>query len=74
MAIHKSVLMEVSEDCERLSLMDGSEWEVSPGDMSTACTWIPTAEIIVKPVHTGSGYDHELTNMTVRVSVKARRV
>ncbi len=74
MAKHKSVLMEVSEDCERLSLMDGSEWEVSPGDMSTACTWIPTAEIIVKPIHTGSGYDHELTNMTVRVSVKARRV
>ncbi len=74
MAKHKSVLMEVSVDCERLSLLDGSEWEVSPGDMSTACTWIPMAEIIVKPVHTGSGYDHELTNMTVRVSVKARRV
>lgn len=41
------MLIEVSDDCERLILDDGSQWSVQPGDMPTICTWLPTSDISI---------------------------
>ena len=67
----RNTLIEVSADCSRLSLLDGSTWEVNPGDMPTVATWIPTAELEIK--RSGSGlYSHKVTNLEIDVDIRAR--
>jgi len=41
-------LMEVMNDGQQLKMLDGSIWDINPGDMSIVCTWIPTANIKIK--------------------------
>ena len=63
-------LVEVRNDGEILSMMDGSEWMVEVGDMPTVCTWIPTANIKID--ETSSGY--AITNLEIGVSIRASKV
>lgn len=66
----ETTLMEVKNDGEILSMMDGSEWMVEAGDTPTVCTWIPTASIKIE--ETPSGYT--ITNLEIDVSVRASKV
>jgi len=68
-----AMLNEVINDGQNVSLMDGSIWEINPGDMPTVCTWIPTAEIEVS-ASDDSVFDHTLTNKSIGVSVTAMRL
>lgn len=67
------ILNEVINDGEKISLMDGSIWQINPGDMPTVCTWIPTAEIEVS-ASDDTVFDHTLTNKNIGVSVIAMRL
>ena len=67
------MLMEVSEDCERLTLDDGSQWGVEPGGTPTVSTWLPTSTIIVSLADSASAWPYELTNAGEDVSVRAMR-
>jgi len=53
--------------------MDGSVWEINPGDMPTVCTWIPTAEIeIIK--EDDSIYPYKLINKEIDVEIRAYKI
>lgn len=67
------MLNEVINDGEKISLMDGSIWQINPGDMPTVCTWIPTAEIEISS-NDDSTFDHTLTNKNINVSVNAMKL
>ena len=67
------MLNEVINDGEKISLMDGSIWQINPGDMPTVCTWIPTAEIEMSS-NDDSTFDHTLTNKNINVSVNAMKL
>ena len=40
-----ATLLEVKEDGDVLVLLDGRELQVNPGDIPTACLWLPTTEL-----------------------------
>jgi len=41
----EATLLEVEKDGEELVLLDGRRLMVNPGDIPTACIWLPTAEL-----------------------------
>ncbi len=57
------MLMGVSEDGTTLVFEDGSKWSVNPGDMPTACIWIPTAQLEVKRARGADLFSHEVVNV-----------
>lgn len=57
-----------------LRLMDGTTWLVSPGDLPTIATWIPTARIRVRQVEKPLDFNYELTNTNIGVSVHAMQI
>ena len=67
------MLNEIINSGEKISLMDGSIWQINPGDMPTVCTWIPTAEIEISS-NNDSSFDHTLTNKNINVSVNAMKL
>lgn len=67
------ILNEVINDGEKISLMDGSIWQINPSDMPIVCTWIPTAEIEVSSSD-DTVFDYTLTNKNIGVSVIAMRL
>lgn len=67
------MLNEVINDGEKISLMDGSIWQINPEDIPTVCTWIPTAEIEIS-TNDDSTFDHTLTNKNINVSVNAMKL
>lgn len=68
------MLNEIKKDGEIISLMDGSEYSVDPGDIPVCCTWIPTAKIKVKRINDGTIYNYKLTNKNIDVSVLAMKL
>ena len=64
-------LMEVDDDGEFLTMQDGSQWEVNPGDIPTVCTWLPMASIEAVTVDSDSLYPYELRNGDA--SIRARK-
>lgn len=56
---------------EKMVLMDGSVWSISPGDTPTACTWSPCAMINIQEMNTNDMYSYKLTNLSNGVSVYA---
>ena len=42
-----AALLDVENDGEIVVLLDGRRFLVEPGDMPTACTWSPTASILL---------------------------
>jgi hypothetical protein len=51
--MEKAVLLEVENTGEFLKLLDGRRLWVNPGDMPTACIWLPTTELEIS--ERGSG-------------------
>jgi hypothetical protein len=66
----ETILIEVKNDGEILSMMDGSEWMVEATDTPTVCTWIPTANIKID--RTSSGYT--ITNLEIDINVRASKI
>ena len=70
--VEEHMLIEVSDDFE-VKLDDGSQWNVTPEDMPTVCTWTPTATIRIRLVDLDSPWPYELLNTEEDVSVRASR-
>lgn len=41
----KALLLEVNLETGELITLEGERYLVNPGDLSTCCTWTPTAEL-----------------------------
>lgn len=72
MPTDQATLLEVSDDGETITLLDGSRWSVDPGDISTAIVWSPTAPVELEKVE-GATYTHLLTNQSNGSSVRINR-
>jgi hypothetical protein len=71
--VEEHMLIKVSVNSGTLKLDDGSRWSVTPGDMPTICTWIPTATIRIELIAPDSTWPYELTNTGIDISVRAMR-
>ena len=49
----RAMLLEVNLDTGELITLEGKKYLVNPGDLSTCCTWTPTAEL---DINEGKGY------------------
>lgn len=70
----ESMLIEVLDDGERITLLDGSEWYINPGDMPTVCTWIPTSELKITKIKTNDYFNYKITNESIDISVFAAKL
>ena len=68
------MLNEILNDGEKLTLMDGTTWQINPGDMPTVCTWIPTAEIEVIENDEDVVFNYILINRNINVSVRVMKL
>jgi hypothetical protein len=66
--------MEILDDGQRLQMDDGSIWMISPGDIPTVCTWIPTATVSIRESSGDRMFPYVLTNEGIDVSVNAMKV
>lgn len=70
----EQLLMTVGDDCEYMTLMDGSNWHINPDDILTVCAWIPATEIRIQFVDDRSMFPYALTNIRTRESVRAMKI
>ena len=47
----EGVLETVADEGMNLYLLDGTKWNINPGDISTVLTWVPGATIRIKIVN-----------------------
>ncbi len=66
----KRMLMGVNEAI--LVLDDESRCEVSPGDIPTICTWIPTATVEIHRTNSNAPYSYRVVNCEISVTVWER--
>lgn len=67
-------LLHVRDSGEKLILGDQSVWEVSPGDIPTACTWMPTARVRLIKESGSKVYLYKLTNEEIDETISVRPV
>ena len=63
----------VSDDGTTLEMLHGSRWDISPGDITTVCTWIPTTAIGVTCAAPDSLYPYKLQVIGTDIFVMAMR-
>jgi len=68
------LLDEVDTEKFTLSLLDGSVWDMNPGDISIACAWSPTARISVRENVNNETFNSSLTNLESNQIIKARKL
>ena len=51
-------------------LLDGSKWNINPGDIPTVCTWIPMDELHIEK----EDYNYKITNMTNDYTIYATKI
>jgi len=62
-------ILEIKEDGFEVSLMDGSNWSVNPGDSTKTICWYPTQRIKIKENSDGT---FTLTNLDTAAPDKVR--
>ena len=72
----KPTLMTLEElgDDVLIRLNDGSKWELAPGNVPTASTWLPSSRVTVRFVDEESKYQYEITHIAHGDSIKVRKV
>jgi hypothetical protein len=56
-----TTLMEVDDDGEWLEMIDGTRYQVTPGDSVTSILWLPTSEVEIVPSK-GDFWTHTITH------------
>ena len=65
------MLSEVENDGEILILMNDRRLRVNPGDMPTACTWTPTAELEITDSNCNEMFPVTVRNIGIEIEIKA---
>lgn len=68
----KRFLAEVAEDGAALIPDDGSRWDVSPGDAPTVITWMPTAELAIRPHRSNDPFAWQAVNREINITISLR--
>ena len=67
-------LDEVADDNETMTLLDGRELSINPGDYSIAICWSPTATLEITKAEDGRFFDiivrHKMTEQEIRARWK----
>ena len=71
--MHKTNLMAIQEDGQKLVMMDGTIWLINPDDIKKTFKWIPPCGILINEVNIKFEYDYSLTNTDEDITVTAQR-
>ena len=69
----QGILKAVANEGMNLFLLDGTKWDINPGDISTVLTWVPGATLRIATVNEESFYPYMLYHTGKGGSVKARK-
>ena len=69
----EGVFKAVADEGMNLFLLDGTKWDINPGDISTVLTWVPGATVRMTIVNEESFYPYMLYHTGTGDSVKARK-
>ncbi len=62
------------DDENMILLNDGSKWEVASESLLTASTWLPSSRVTVRLVDEEMKYQHKITRIVGKGSIRARKV
>jgi hypothetical protein len=63
----------IADEGMNLFLLDGTKWNINPGDISTVLTWAPGTTVRITIVNEESFYPYKLYHTGTGDSVKARK-
>ncbi|HUT43431.1 MAG TPA: hypothetical protein VMW95_03760 [Desulfobacterales bacterium] len=69
----EGVFKAVADEGMNLFLLDGTKWNINPGDISTVLTWVPGATLTIAIVIEESLYPYMLYHSGTGSSVRARK-
>jgi len=69
--MHRTHLMAVQEDGQKLVMMDGTIWMIHPDDIDKAIEWTPPCGIQINSTDVNSEYGYEIMNNDENIIVKA---
>ena len=69
----EGVIKAVADEGMNLFLLDGTKWNINPGDMSTVLTWVPGATVRITMLNEESFYPYTLYHTGTGSSVRARK-
>ena len=69
----EGVLKAVADEGMNLFLLDGTKWNINPGDIPTVLTWVPGTTVRITIVNEESFYPHILYHAGTGSSVRARK-
>ena len=69
----QGILKAVADEGMNLFLLDGTKWNVNPGDISMVLTWVPGATVRITIVNEESFYPYMLYHTGTGSSVRARK-
>lgn len=68
------MLNSILNNGEKISLMDGSVWQIKPDDVPTVCTWLPTADIKILKNNNDHVFSYILINKEIDISISAMKI
>ena len=71
--MHRTNLMAIQENGQKLVMMDGTIWIINPDDIKNTFKWTPPCGILIKVINLNSEYDCSLTNTDENITVTAQR-
>jgi hypothetical protein len=69
----EGVLKAVADEGMNLFLLDGTKWNINPGDISTVLTWVSGTRLKITTVNEEWFYSHRLYHTGTGSSVRARK-
>ena len=71
--MHRTNLMAIQEDGQKLVMMDGTIWIINPDNIKNTSKWTPPCGIHINEVSIKSEYDYSITNTDEDITVTAQR-
>ena len=71
----ESKLLNILDNGEKITLIDGSTWRINPDDIPVVSNWVPTATVMVTRVgeDCDTCFPHQLLHIESKVAVRARK-
>lgn len=71
--MHRTNLMAIQEEGQKLIMMDGTIWIINPDDIKSTSTWTPPCGILIKEININAEYDYAITNTDEDIIVTAQK-